>query len=203
MHAVVWTLAVIVAAVAGERPAQACTLEDCATGVPSTCYNLTGKHWCQVVTGYNPPYGHWTPINCYNHTRYTAVKDSWAKWNAPPNGPTNSVYLYTDNVNNSSHDADYWEASSTDWWWGSVTWPGGIGSNGCINRGAGRVDLNVYRIPSTYSTQLWLMEHETGHILGIGHVCGCSGGKIMNPCTECSTSVLTLCDGKGANALYH
>jgi hypothetical protein len=200
-----WTLSLLTALALGEQVAEACTLENCTPGMPSACYNKNGVRWCQITYGSNPPYDHWTPVNCYNHTRYTtAVAGAWSNWNYPPNGPTNSLYLYTDNVNNSSHDIDYWEASSTDWWWGWADYPGGVAGNGCINRGAGRIRLNTYRISSDATWQLWVAEHETGHEIGLDHVCGCSQGKVMNPCTECSSpATLSYCDGQGANSLYH
>lgn len=202
MKRVTWALALVAAFALSERQADACTLENCSPGMPSACYNLYSFKWCQITYGSNPPYNHWTPVNSYNHTRYSTTA-AWQNWNYPPNGPTNSLYLYTDGVNNSSHDIDYWEASTTDWWWGYTTFPGGV-SGSCINRGAGQVQLNTYRISSDATWQLWVVEHETGHAFGLDHVCGCSQGRVMNPCTECSApATLSYCDGQGANALYH
>lgn len=181
--------------------ASACTLEDCPW-LPNTCSNLNGVKWCQIQYGTNPPYGHWTPVNCYNHSSFaTAVKSSWTKWNAPPNGPTNSLYLYSDNINNSNHDIDYWDTEDPDWWWGQADYPGGVGGNGCINRGAGRILFNKSKIPASSTTQLWLAEHETGHAFGLGHACACP--QVMNPCSSCNNATLTNCDGQGANKLYH
>jgi hypothetical protein len=182
--------------------AAACTLEDC-TWLPSTCNNLNGVKWCQLEYGNNPPYGHWTPVNAYNHSSYgTAVKKSWTNWNAPPSGATNSLYLYTDGKNTTNHDIDYWDGWSTDWWWGFADYPGGMNWNtGCIKRGAGRVVFNTYRVPADSVLQLWLAEHETGHAFGLGHACVCN--HVMNPCSSCYNATLTSCDAKGANKLYH
>ncbi len=199
-----WSLALCIALCGlAWREARACTLEECAGGVPSACYNRNGVKWCQVTYG-GGPYGHYTPVNSYNHSSYgAAVTSSWNNWNNPPNGPTNSLYLYTDGVNNANHDIDYWNASTTDWWWGLVDYPGGT-SGGCINRGGARVQFNTYRASSDPTWRLWLAEHETGHAIGLAHVCGCSSGRVMNPCTECSSpATLSYCDGQGANSMYH
>ncbi|MEP6872680.1 MAG: hypothetical protein ABI939_12645 [Anaerolineaceae bacterium] len=184
------------------RDASACTLEDCGS-LPSSCYNLNGVRWCQITKGNNPPFGHWTPVNSYNHSSYgAAVKQSWKEWNAPPNGPTNSLYLYSDNKNNANHDIDYWDTYEVDWWWGFADYPGGVDWNtGCINRGGGRVVLNTYGIPNDWTLQLWLAEHETGHAFGMGHACVCP--QVMNPCSGCYNADLSNCDGKGARQLYH
>lgn len=168
-------------------------LEDCYNG--STCYRLTGVRWCQVSSGNGI---HWTPVNTYNHTGWGSVNDSMHNWNFPPNGPSNTLYLYSDGVDNYNHDIDIFTVSVNDWWWG---WSFYSSSGGCLVRGSAGIKLNTYRMPNTGYAHVLTEQHELGHDIGLGHACACS--QVMDPCFNCGSDTLTNCDGQGAAALYH
>jgi len=172
--------------------AQICTgNQDCDNGL--RCYKLNGVKWCGITYSGST---HWTRVNVYNHTRFSQVNTAWTNWNAA--SPANTVWLVSDGINNSYHDIDYWEGYYGDWWWGWTTYGT---SGGCITRGSGQIKLNLSNILGRTSCALLnLTQHETGHGIGLGHVCSCT--HQMNPCLNCGTCTLTNCDGQGAASLY-
>ncbi|WP_141322970.1 hypothetical protein VZQ01_08945 [Myxococcus faecalis] len=180
--------------------ARACTRDDCGSGGLNACYNLSGWKWCGITYSGSQ---HWTSVNVYNHSSISQVPQAWTNLNNPPAAPGNTLYLNTDGSNHSNHDIDYWDANTSDTWWGYTTYPGGIGANNCINRGGAMIQFNLSRVTADATWRLWLAEHETGHAVGMKHVCGCTQGRVMNPCTECSNpATLSGCDAQGLNALY-
>jgi hypothetical protein len=196
-----WWLLVVALGLPAAARAKDCFVEECAGAYDPQCYIGEGYKWCQRTSGNGLT---WTPINVYNHTRYSQVASAWSTWNYPP-APLaqNSVYMTTDGVNNSSHDIDYWESNTSEWWWGM--WHVGSAPGGCISRGAGAIYLNVFRIGAnaadgaTQTRALKTALHETGHGIGLGHVCSCP--MIMQPCLSCSAG-LSDCDASGAQSLY-
>lgn len=179
-------------------PTKNCYIEECASSSYNPqCYTRFSYKWCQRTCGGGIC---WTPINTYNHTRYPQVATAWSNWNYPPAGfAQNTVYMTTDGINNGNHDIDYWEANNSGvFWWG--LWSVGGTSGGCINRGAGAIYMNVYYIGSDSWKALMTANHETGHGIGLGHVCYCS--IAMEPCFNCGTNALSSCDAAGANAIY-
>ncbi|HEX2569129.1 MAG TPA: M12 family metallo-peptidase [Polyangia bacterium] len=193
-----WILAAALVSISADNAiAKDCTFEDCSYS-NATCYLLAGPRWCQLATG--GPYGHYTPVNAYNHTSYTAINTSWNDWNYPPAGQaTNSLYITTDNVNNYNHDIDYDRVSNSGVaWWGYTTYSN---TGSCLNRGSAHIQMNGYYIDGNTSRQLITAIHETGHAIGLGHVCTCAAAMV--PCLNCGLSNLAPCDAQGANALYH
>lgn len=193
MKRAIWTFALPLALISGisGATAQRCYLEECGSGYWE-CYRLAGAQWCEQ--GSDGSYS----VNCYNHTRWgSPVSDSWYLWAYPPTGSSNSVYLYTDGINNANHDIDYWEYNRPgDIFWGYTEYNT---SGGCIVRGSGAIYGNVSTIPNNYTSQLRLFEHETGHAIGLAHVCACP--PIMDPCLNCGHQ-LSDCDAAAAAALY-
>jgi hypothetical protein len=182
--------------------AQACSNQDCAWDY-ETCYKHTGARWCQVTYGYNPPFGRWTPINTYDHSSLgSAPEQARQAFNYPANGPSNSIYLYTDGKSHANHDIDYWNTYSSSWWWGETSFPYGLNGGGCIPRGGGMIVFNTGQMHKMDAVlRRMLANHETGHAVGLGHSCNCP--HVMNPCLECYSSALSYCDGQGVRALYH
>ena len=109
--------------------------------------------------------------------------------------------LKTDGIDNYNHDIDYdWAYYGYTGWWGYATWSS---AGGCFTRGSGHVRLNRTYIEGNYNRQLITANHETGHEIGLGHVCYCTpGAPVMIPCLNCGNSNLGSCDAQGAAAIY-
>jgi hypothetical protein len=196
----------------GPGDAKACSLEGCPN-LPNGCYSylLSNSYsnvlkWCQAVRKCTWE-GCWleTHVTWGNASSYgSAVQAAVNSFNIPPRGPGNSLYLDRGGTAG-SNDIDFWNTSTTDWWWGIAHWVDGAGlrdgrNPGCFGRGGGWVQLNTYRIPGDFSWQRWIVEHELGHEIGLGHVC--TWGITMNPCTEGNNGDLSSCDAQGINSLY-
>jgi hypothetical protein len=159
------------------------------------CYHLEGPKWCQrTCSGYSC----WTPVKVYNHTSVSEVYSAWQNFNYPPIGPANSLYLYSDGINNWSHDIDYnafWSPFTNERAY--VSWSSGYE---CFYLGSGYAEFNTFYLTGHFSLSA-VAHHVTGHATGLDDNCDCY--TIMNPYWQCDASdIITQCDADGEGFLY-
>jgi hypothetical protein len=179
----------------------ACTF-NCPEGTPGTrgagCYNLLGPRWCGSGI---------RSVAVYNHTGYSAPVTSWHDWNFPPKGPGNAIYLYSNGDSGYDHDVDYlWSYYGVTGWWGLtyVSSRSGCFEHSTVSGQQGWVKMNRTYLEGSATRQILTAWHETGHAIGLDHVCVCTSHdpSVMNPCENCGCRSLSTCDAYGAAHLY-
>jgi len=172
-----------------------CSIDVCKSENPS-CRAFNGKKWCDVTHSGGT---HYTRVNVYDHTGFPEVPRAWANLNNPPNPPGNTLFLKSDGQNHSNHDLDYWKVHDGNDSWLGLTET--VADNGCMRHGSGKILFNLDRVsPDNHALVLIVAQHETGHGVGLGHVCDCP--NIMNACVNCKTTDLSACDATGLHELY-
>lgn len=148
--------------------------------------NLTAYTWTSI---YNDSINHWNTLDqqfSYSQDKVYAYSTSFDASKCDLYTAASSHYLNTNSIYALTYAETNFKNANGEWFWNLST-----GDTGTFYSGTATYARIYFKTPATslsLNQRKWIMRHEIGHVLGLGHVNSMNKQSLMHPLWSSSST---------------